>query len=335
VGRARTANLRLTVLNRQRKILQRNSEKRPAALRRGFAHAMETSTEQPFAESSALLRREADKIASSMDLSRAALDYLYQNSRVQWERGEWESAVRKACAVNLAMASLRRTLDWESLMDAEATAQTFAKLESARSNTKGTLILTCHGGYHVAANGLFRKRFPGRAVISPSGLLSRESGNLDNLGDSMFGALRLLQAGGILIMAPDGPRGRKSAPRKIFGQVVLGPDGASLLAHAAQAVTVWYNVARTGDRFAPTIAIGPTVMAGESEKQFSQRLNNFYSNKLEELFSGDPRNITLSPAWVRHFREASRSQKKQSRRSFFGRDTPLKTPKWAKSFWRS
>jgi hypothetical protein len=260
---------------------------------------------QTFDECNALLKSEVERQIPSIVLANGVLNYLFQKSRVQWPRAEWQDAIREASATVAAMRVVRRNVNWESLMDVAAADEAFAR-RAIGSNAGGVLMLTFHGAFVVAAQQLLTTRCSNAAFLLPSQLMIGRTRKFDNPRDATFAALRLLQGGQVVLMAPDGPCGKQSWQLDIFGGSTWAGEGAAFLAHASKSNTAWYTVARRGERFAPVIEPGPTVAPNESLASFSKRLAKFYSSKVEEIFSGDPRNMSMMGHWNRRFREIIR-----------------------------
>ena len=76
---------------------------------------------------------------------------------------------------------------------------------------------------------------------------------------------------------------------------------APTIAFESGCATGWYTVAREGDRFVPVYEPGPSRETKESFKDFKGRWWAFYAARVETLFTGDPRNITLWHFWPKLF----------------------------------
>jgi hypothetical protein len=114
-------------------------------------------------------------------------------------------------------------------------------------------------------------------------------------------------------MVPDGPYGRQSAEFQVLGRTLVGGDGAAFLAHAAGCNTAWHTFVRNGDQFAPVVEPGPTREKGETFSAFSERLHAFYAKKIEEAFTGDPRNIRVTGHWMQGLAGAQGQRRESAR----------------------
>lgn len=92
----------------------------------------------------------------------------------------------------------------------------------------------------------------------------------------------------------------------VVGKQVAGGDGAAYLAAQSGCETGWFSLARENERFVPVIYKGPRKAENERFSEFKDRFYRFYSDKIESLLLGNPRNIVLGPKWVRAFCEADK-----------------------------
>jgi lauroyl/myristoyl acyltransferase len=235
---------------------------------------------------------EAEKLADDLRLNSRALDFLYSRSRYRsMPRAEWERNIRISAALNQVMRRTKDGYDFKFFFDQEATQNA---LESLRS-PDGLLLLTCHGGFSRARRGFYR-------------FLSTQQFHLMRLGkkaivedqrQALFAALRTLQDGGAVQIAPDGPRGQQMSAPKILGKAWQVGEGAGFLASTSECATAWYSIVLDGQCFVPHVETGPQFKRGGSADEFSERLYQFYADRIEALLTGDPRNIVLGPRWAR------------------------------------
>ena len=229
-------------------------------------------------------------LAKRIGIPDEVLSYLHRQSR--WNpasRKEWLRDVRTACAIDLILRSeftRRRPGNFSGLIDG---------VEALRALPKGTLLLTFHGGFVRLARRLFAELFPSGLQIDRTVLGDARGG--------LFGALRALQDGHHVLMAPDGPGGKTSSHVRVFDMNVQVASGAAFLAHASGCPTAWYTVLRKGDRFAVQVGPGPQRRDKESAAAFEQRLLEFYGSRIEAMFSGDPQSLALSRRWQLAFQE--------------------------------
>lgn len=255
---------------------------------------------QILGESAALderqILRRAEQIADSISIEARLLDFLYQRSRWQpMPRPEWERWVKVACAVDRLLTTEFRRLPRAKLANLldDKSRHEFETFLSA----KGRLLLTFHGAFVLIARRIFIDRDKQRSDFGRGGNINSRR---DHRG-ALFAALRALQDGQSVVISPDGPDGKLSGVLNLLGTQSPAGEGAAFLAAASGCKTAWYTVCRTGDTFVPVFEEGPTRAKDESAKQFSDRLYQFYAAKIEENFTGDPRNIVLRRRWTRLF----------------------------------
>jgi hypothetical protein len=233
------------------------------------------------------------EMADQLTIPDTVLSYLYRRSRWQSaSREEWLRDVRTACAIDSILRTIftrRRPGNFSHLVDGANQLQ---------SLPEGTLLLTFHGAFVRIARQLFADVFPSGVQVDRAGL--------GDAGGNLFNALRSLQDGHHVLIAPDGPGGKAVSQIRVFDFTVPVAGGAAFLAHASGCQTAWYSLVRKGEHFAVQIDLGPKCRADESYAAFEQRLAQFYGSRIEAAFSGDPRSLSLSRRWQSAFKRASR-----------------------------
>jgi hypothetical protein len=248
----------------------------------------------------------AVRISARVALPSSVLDVLYRNRRdTDVARDAWEREIRIACALDLLTRDFfkgRGLGNLSQFMDQQAVHEAQAKLHPSG----GTLFLTFHGGFVVMARKLFSTLFHDGISIQNHRSSLNLSAKLDPAA-ALFNALRALQEKKSVIMSPDGPYGKHSCAMHVLGRRAEMADGAAFLAYEAKCDTAWFTVVRDDNGFLPDIQLGPRREDGERYGQFQQRLCDFYGERIDALYSGDPRNIALSKRWVGHFRRIRES----------------------------
>lgn len=270
--------------------------------------------------SAASLIRVAEKAAHRAAVPEVVLSYLYKKSRwAPLSKRDWAEAVRTAFSIDAVINALlglpspesktvKKLLNrsqLETFVAPEAVALSIDQLKSATNPFKGTLMLTFHGAYPLLARELFVKSYKEGLIFGRNGTIRGNVRITTGFRDGLFVSLRTLQNGGAILMAPDGPDGRRSVRCSVLDTVFMAGEGAAFLAHASNCNTAWYTVVRDGNRFVPVIEPGPTRNDGEPLNQFSERLYGFYFQKIEEILTGDPHNIIFRPNWSKHFASVS------------------------------
>jgi hypothetical protein len=244
-----------------------------------------------------LLFEHGRRIADRMRIGRRILDRLY--ARSGWRslsRSAWEAEVKCGNAIDMLLRNIiirSPTLKFESLVDREATDEAFSRL----APQKGTLLMTFHGTFVPITRRLFQ---------SKTTTLARQDVVAEGGRSALFGAFRTLQDGNNLLMAPDGPFGRKSECSSVFDRPIALGEGAAFLAYSTNCNTAWY-AAVIGERgFKADIELGPTRDTGEKFDDYRDRLYRFYAAQIQKVFSGDPRNLVLRQKWKKWVRRLPR-----------------------------
>ncbi len=248
---------------------------------------------------------DAAVLSEKISLDEAAFRYLRQHSRLQeMDEASWTASARRS----MAMGMLLDRLDYHdliALVGQESVAEAFDSLEP------GTLFLMFHCGFIRAAKRLFTGYVP---TSGKPGLLLAPGGThaaAHNPRQALFGALRSLQDGHNLWLAPDGPLGKQSVTFNVLGTKSTGGEGAALLAHTARCPTAYFRLAVQGERLVLIVEQGPRVEKGENFIDFGQRFHRAYENKLAELLTGDPAILAMRPRWLRVFAAADEETRRQ------------------------
>jgi len=230
----------------------------------------------------------AELQAREIEIPPQLLSFLYERSRgPALPFKEWSKYVRTACAIDLACQNAFKTKTLDAFTEAADQQQSLQRVSSS------TLVLTFHGAFVSLARLAFVRQVP-------RGLLMRRADARDGR-TALFGALRSLQGGRSILLAPDGPYGTRSERLRVLGVKARMADSAAFLAYATNCATAWYTVVRRGEEFAVQLESGPAKQDGEDFAGFSLRLEEFYARQIENIFSGDPKNISLRPNWRRTF----------------------------------
>jgi hypothetical protein len=230
----------------------------------------------------------AKQRARHIEIPPPLLSFLHGKS--QWHAmsfQDWTAEVRLACAVDLVCKNAFRskTLDqYAELIDDQ---------EALRAVSTKTLVLTFHGSFVPLARLAFGHH-------AREAMIMRRADARDNR-TALFTALRSLQGGHSVLLAPDGPYGTTLESLDVLGAKARMAQSAAFLAYSANCPTAWYTVVRRKARFVVHLEPGPARQSGEELAAFNSRLQQFYARQVEGIFSGDPKNITIRPHWQRTF----------------------------------
>lgn len=245
--------------------------------------------------------RDAAEQSRDVVLDEPAFRFLRRHSRLQdVDEAAWADRAR----LSIATGRILDKLDYQQLVELTGRnrlTKIFGRIEP------GTLFLMYHCGFIRAAKRLFTGYLPdnGRPGLLLAGGGTHKAA--DDPGQALFGALRSLQAGHNLWVAPDGTLGRQSVVLDVLGTTSTGGEGAALLAHTARCPTVYFRLEVREDRLFPVIEAGPQCEPGERFRDFSARFHRAYADKLTDLLTGEPENLVMRPRWLRVFAEAEQA----------------------------
>ncbi len=250
--------------------------------------------------------RNAEIFADQFNIEEpAALDFLYRSSRHSplSTRAVWEQQVRIACSIDRLMRIIFKGVnnEFDQMVNQPACDEFFQKSVSSR----GTLLLTYHGGFVNVALKLFAANFFDAGGVIQRRNQASEKGCWVTLGgdsrENLFRALRMLQSGGTVLIVPDGPIGSQTVPVNILGKATTFGEGAAFLAYTSSCDVAWYTVAQKEKQFFPIVLHCGPRNRDESYEEFRNRIYGFYAERIEKSFTGDPLNIVLRRRWAQVF----------------------------------
>jgi hypothetical protein len=275
-----------------------------------FAGKLKYGSVQPFdvAKVFDLSRR----FASRLVLPQGLTDNLYRHTRSQLPRDEWEQQVKAAYCLDHITDDMKRIRGRAGLLrqvttgliDKDARKRALDQIDPS----KGTILMTFHGGFQSVAIAFYAETFENGVVIKKKA--SKTPGKIgvkDNARAALFAAMRELQDRKVMLIAVDGSNGGTAFTMSVLGKPVEVGIGAAFLAYEVRCNTAWFTMVQKDDGFVPVILPGPVRIQGESFDQFKERLFGFVAEQIESLVTGDPRNIALHGKWTNLLRGASTS----------------------------
>jgi hypothetical protein len=259
----------------------------------------------------------ATQLSPNLSLPATLRDRLYQNTRFTgFGREEWEKRLRTAFCVDHITtdspllhfhfagenSSGRDGGSLDALIDLDAAEAFFSQFKSSQ----GILFVFVHGGFTRIVISAFRRikrddgvvvrrRAPGPNLIATS----------SDSRTALFQVMRAIQDGKSVLVAPDAQIGTMGSSMRILGSEVPMADGTPFVAYESGCETVWISMQCTGKRFRPNLVPGPARGDGEGFKSFKRRWLDFYAEQLEELLTGDPINLSLTPGrWTQFLERA-------------------------------
>jgi hypothetical protein len=256
-----------------------------------------------------------DEFVSFAQVSRPLAAFLYERRRDtaipfhDWLRDVRTAEVIKHISLDHIQLKLISHTDldqvpklppiWE-MMDLDAAKFFFATLDAS----EGLLLGTFHGGYLGLAQHCFMLLMDDHYMLRGNAVRSNDIRAQGDQQLAGFQAVKALAGRKVVLMAPDGPAIRQSSTIEILGVPVKFANGASTIAFEANCRTGWYTVLRDGDRFVPVYEEGPRRLPGQNLVEFTAAWWQFYARQIQNIFTGNPRNISLCNRWPRTFRNA-------------------------------
>jgi hypothetical protein len=185
------------------------------------------------------------------------------------EREKWEREVRIAFCIDHIITDIRP----------QERADIISKVEPPKG-----LLLTFHGGFVQLL--VYWLQSHGAMIASRA----------DDNANLLFSMLRTLQDGGTVLMAPDARFGELKSSIKVLGKDHQIADGAAFLAYQTRCPVAWCMIARDDDRFVPVIR--SMQVGDETYEAFKARFFQFYAEQIEQIITGDPRNLALKAQWA-------------------------------------
>lgn len=223
----------------------------------------------------------------------------------QWTRGlrsaeTWKHILADADTLARLVGSREspvhypRLPELPDLVDVELAESLFAGLDLSR----GLLLCTIHHAYLRLARECATLCMPEHHMLT-RGPGEKNISTKDDGALSVFKAIKILRDRKMLLMVPDARAGlllgeKEASQVTILGRPRLFADGAPTIAFESGCATGWYMMVRERDRFVPVYEPGPSRKAKESFASFKERWWAFYAGQIENLLTGDPRNIALS-----------------------------------------
>jgi hypothetical protein len=230
-----------------------------------------------------------------------ALGYLYDHAREpKAPRESWIRQAHVATCAELILKDFFRHLslqELEVLFDPEAGA----RAARAMSSPRGVLALTFHGGYSTLLRHSFTARTDHGVIIGPLAAAKFRMLDGNDPGAALFAALRTLNEGHAVYVAPDGPFGKPAGSIEVLGATCPVAAGAPFLAYETGCDTVFFTLKRNGRLLAPHVAPGPSRDPDETLETFQARLIGFYRDRIEACLTGDPQNVALAARWGKKF----------------------------------
>jgi hypothetical protein len=234
-------------------------------------------------------------ISDRIDLDQRVLDQLYSNRRNRsMQRLEWEGIVRNTCCLDHFIGDgLVEQLD--GIIDQKANEVAFKQV----MGSKGMLLVTFHGCFLTVARHLYSRAIKGGLILGLGGADSRVIPARGKHRMALFQALRAVEDGNVVLMAPDGTLGIEgsSSFMQVAGVTIPLANGAPFIAYETGCNSSWFTVMRKAECMIPIVEAAPKRAENENYEDFCQRWSSFYGQKIDSVLTGDPENLTLRARW--------------------------------------
>lgn len=226
--------------------------------------------------------------------------HLFQNRSHKGAKfEEWNADFSLALARDSIMRDWMRIIKFDGfgdLIDVPQSREIYQTLEEKRS-ASGTGILFCpfHGGYVVLVRMFIDWCAKDIDVVRGVGAHNVAT----NANFVLFKALRNLQDGTDVYIAPDGFFGKLTHTIDVFSVSRKIGLGAAFLAYKTKSAVVFLRFKFDGTTFVPYIEFGPHPLAGQSLNEYNQVFLEAYQSFIIDFFGDDPRNLALAPGWAK------------------------------------
>jgi hypothetical protein len=246
----------------------------------------------------------ADRLSNRVTINRPLLDFLYSVRKNEpASQDQWEKDVRTACCIDHIIADMPQPSsirsDWIDDYDDLIEERARDEVESHIRSSPGILLVTFHGGFFSLLRQLYAATVPGGLTFGiQDSTSSRQISAKADPGAALFLALRAMQDGKTIIMAPDAKWGALGSTVNVAGKKIPMADGAAFLAYESGRETAWYGIELRGQSFVPVLVPAPRPNENEKYAAFKQRWLEFYGRQIEATLTGDPKNISLRARWI-------------------------------------
>jgi len=214
------------------------------------------------------------------------MDHLFALSRYQHlGRARWDEEMKFSFALDRMLVHFfkRPFSEIQAIIDLEAMARTTAKIPQQ------AVLLTFHGSFPSLLQVVFRHLYAEGFIVHDRGA--------DRRREMLFSAMRALLDKQAVYIAPDSGFGARIRYCKVCQATVPFATGAAFLAYETRSYTGFYHLTRTSAGFAPNVIHGPRCFDGESYESYEARLLDFYAASIEQVLTGDPRDVGLRGRW--------------------------------------
>ncbi|NQW54787.1 MAG: hypothetical protein HQ465_26480 [Rhodospirillales bacterium] len=236
------------------------------------------------------LIQRADDLYSRIDFPLSELDRLYEVARDrEVPVALWRKQVVGANVINQMLKELVPAGRHSRFIAADRRRSAFERIA-------GPLVLfSFHGSFLPLLHAAFKAQFEDG---HPLGVVTATQ----DARAALFTGLRLLQEKKVVALAPDGSEGLNIEIEVLGSRSMIG-EGAAFLAYEGKCPAAWFTIAREDDAFVPVVIPFPERQSGEKYRQFKERFAQFYTERVSDAFTGDPRNLVRTPRWGHLFRE--------------------------------
>jgi hypothetical protein len=225
-------------------------------------------------------------------------DMMFSKTRLPIARAEWDADFVMSLATSQVIKDYFLDRPLEEL--APIFCDGFADYAAQNLvSPKGVLVLAGRVSFPYLLIRSFDHFVPEGVLIGCPPAYRGEHLELSDPRAVLFNALRALNEGRTVFIAPDGTYGGRFHDIEVLGMTCTISEGAAFLAYETGCDTVWYGLTRDDAGFSPMAVPGPRRAPGETYLQFRDRLGDFYGRCVTEVLTGDPRNMTVGGRWIR------------------------------------
>ncbi|WP_118134653.1 hypothetical protein [Oceanicella sp. SM1341] len=165
---------------------------------------------------------------------------------------------------------------------------------------RGALFTTFHAGHLTMTRMNFQRIFENGIQIQRSNAAQYARGMIsiaENPRSALFSALRMLEDGTPMLMAPDGHWGDSRLSISVLGRTLDIGEGAAFLSYESGCFNAFLTYVYDAGVFVPRLVEGPQKQPGEKYRAYRDRWAQFYAAQIERIFTGRPENIAFRNRW--------------------------------------
>lgn len=246
-----------------------------------------------------LMVQSAGKLAPQIDVDLVAMTHVFNGQRhCKLGKEDWFKQVRVATAIEHLCHDVP---DSRAFVLSAMHPNAPKIIDEACNTKKGLLVVIGHMAFSNPRNVLFNEFVDDVAIVGKGETDAYIQINLFDPAATLFACIKALLQQRRLLLAPDGPVGKKTSAITVLGKNHPIGGGAALMAFETKTPVIWFHVSCEDGVFVPNFTEGPIAEKGETFSDFEKRFLAFYQDCVDAYFQSDPQNIFFRRNWSKVF----------------------------------